>query len=527
MSPPSPRVSRRALQVMMVACLAAAACLAATACRAAGAGRERAAAAAPARGEILDRRGVVLATTLESPSLYGNPRQIRDPAAAAAAISARIAGLDTEALHRALSRDTPFVWIARHAANHQVRAVMALGMPGIGIKLERVRRYPQGSLTAHVVGFTDADAVTGLGGAEMGCNAVLEHGQSVHLSLDVRVQQAVRDELVRAMHEYGARAAASVVLDADNAEILALVSLPDYDPNDRSSIAPYGYKNSVSSNVYELGGLFEIFTTAAALDAQRVGPDTRLEVTPTLRIGAHTVRDDEPVRKLLSVADIFARSSLVGAALIAERSSPADQQAALRRMGLLDPMHIELAESGPMPLVSYRAWGPYLRTAIGYGYGIAISPLQAASVATAIVYHGRLVEPTLLLRGGASPQGRPIVSESTSIDMRALMREAVVRGTGHNAEVAGYDVGGKTGTSLKQVASHYDSARRRTWFFAGYPMSPIPRYTLLVMLDEPDGPARARATAEWNAAPTAGHIIERIGPLLHAPAARIVARSEH
>jgi cell division protein FtsI (penicillin-binding protein 3) len=473
------------------------------------------AAAAPVRGDILDRRGVVLATTVESPSLYANPRHVVDPSATAEAIAARFGRLDVDALRSALSRDTSFVWIARHAESDQVGAVMALGLNGIGVKLEHARRYPEGRLAAHVVGFTDGEASVGLGGIEMSRDAVLKRGQSERLSIDTRVQAAVRDELTRAMADYSVHAVGGIVLDAASGEILALVSLPDYDPADRASIAPHGYKNIVTSNVYEMGGLFEIFTTAAALEAHRVNPDTRLTVTPTLWIGAHRVRDENPVRMPLSVEDIFARSSLIGAALIAERSTPAEQQADLRRMGLLEPMGVELVESGSAPLISYRAWGPNLRTAIGYGYGIALTPLQAASVATAVVNHGLLMEPTLLARTGNLPQSRTIVSEATSMRMRELLRAAVVRGTGHSADVPGYAVGGKTGTSLKQTAYHYDRTRR-TWFFAGFPMTEAPRYTVLVMLDDPqDRPGlRGSTTAEWNAVPVAGRIIERIGPLL-------------
>jgi cell division protein FtsI (penicillin-binding protein 3) len=484
------------------------------------------------RGDITDRSGVVLATTIETPSVFANPHRISDAAAAAAALAACIPGSDASELRARLAGDRAFVWVARHVDAEAAQSVIRLHLPGVGLRIEPQRRYPQGSLASHAVGFTDREAQWGMAGVERSLDERLRRGgEPVQLAIDARVQAAVREELVKAVDSFGAKGAAGLVLDAESAEVLALVSLPDFDPNDRRTIVPNGYKNSVTSNVYELGGVFEIFTTALALDAGKVGPSTSFAVTPTLRIGARTVHDEDPVSRRLTVADIFARSSLIGEALIAQRLSPEEQQAGLRRMGLLDPMRIELAETGGNPLVSHTAWGRYMRTTIGYGYGIAVTPLQAAAVATAVINHGRMVQPTLLKREGGSIDSRRIVSEATSAQMRRLLRQAVSAGTGIYADVPSYRVGGKTGTSLKTEGWGYDKTRHQTWFFAGYPMTDTPRYTLMVMLDEPRGAPdsrreTARATAEWNAAPAAGKIIGRIAPLLEVmPAPAQVAQA--
>ena len=472
---------------------------------------------APARGDIVDRNGVVLATTIEVPSVYANPHRIVDTGGAAAAIAEHVDGLDVAATRLALQRNSRFVWIAHNISADQMHSVAALGIPGIGVKFERLRRYPRGPLASHVVGFTDESATVGQAGIELSCDAELKRGFPERLTLDSRIQDVVRTELSRAMLDYGASGAGGILLDVNTMQILALVSLPDYEPGIRASITPYGLKNIITSNVYEVGGMFEIFTVAAALEAHEVEPETRVRVTPTLRIGAHTVRDENPVDKSLSVTEIFERSSLVGAARIAELSTPEAQRAALRSMGLLDAMRIELVESVGSPLVPINAWGPYVRTTIGYGYGIALSPLQAAATATAIVHRGVLLKPSLLMRAEyAAPSGRVIVSETTASKMRALLRSVVVHGTGRNADVPGFAVGGKTGTTLEQTAGRYDPTRRRTWFFAGWPMVDAPRFTLLVMLDGPQrnlAPERS-ATAEWNAAPTSGRIIARVGSLL-------------
>jgi cell division protein FtsI (penicillin-binding protein 3) len=481
------------------------------------AGGRAAHAGTPLRSTIVDRNGVMLATTIETPSVFANPHHVSDAGAVAAALAVCLPGSDPNELRTRLAADRSFVWIARHVGAGAAASVMRLGLPGIGLRTEPQRHYPLASLASHAVGFTDGEAQWGMAGIEGALDERLRRGgDPVQLAIDARVQAAVREELAKAVDRFGAKGAAGLVLDAESAEVLALVSLPDFDPNDRRTIVPNGYKNSVTSNVYELGGVFEIFTTALALDAGKVGPSTSFAVTPTLRIGARTVHDEDPVSRRLTVADIFARSSLIGEALIAQRLSPEEQQAGLRRMGLLDPMRIELAETVGNALASHSAWGRYVRTTIGYGYGIAVTPLQAAAVATAVINHGRLVQPTLLKREGSSIDSRRIVSEATSAQMRRLLRQAVSAGTGIYADVPGYRVGGKTGTALKTVGWGYDKAREQTWFFAGFPMADTPRYTLLIMLDEPRGDSdpRGRATAQWNAAPAAGKIIARIAPLL-------------
>jgi cell division protein FtsI (penicillin-binding protein 3) len=491
------------------------------------------AAAQPAlRSDITDRNGVVLATTIETPSVFANPHRIPDAAAAAAALAACIPGSDPSELRARLAADRAFVWVARQVGPDAAQSVMRLHLPGVGLRIEAQRRYPQGSLTSHAVGFSDREAQWGMAGVEKALDERLRRGgDPVRLSIDARVQAAVREELAKAVEGFGAKGAAGLVLDAQSAEVLALVSLPDFDPNDRRTIVPNGYKNSVTSNVYELGGVFEIFTTALALDVGKVGTGTAFGVTPALKIGARTVHDEDPVSRRLTVADIFARSSLIGEALIAQRLSPEEQQAGLRRMGLLDPLRIELGETVGNPLVSRGAWGRYVRTTIGYGYGIAVTPLQAAAVATAVINHGSMVQPTLLEREGGSIESRRIVSEATSAQMRRLLRQAVAAGTGIYADVPGYRIGGKTGTSLKTEGWGYDKTRHQTWFFAGFPMTDTPRYTLMVMLDEPRGVSDSRggavrATAEWNAAPSAGKIIARIAPLLEVmPAPAQVAQA--
>jgi cell division protein FtsI (penicillin-binding protein 3) len=316
---------------------------------------------------------------------------------------------------------------------------------------------------------------------------------------------------------YEAKGTAGLLLDAQTGEILAFVSLPDFAPGDRSSIAPAGYRNKLTDEVHEVGGLFEVYTAAIALDDAKVTPAMLLDVTHPMRLQSTLLRDDDPSPRPLSVADAFAHSSIIGAALIAERYSAPDQIASLRRLGIIEPMPVNGQPIVAQPLYHPNFLRAVDRTAIGYGCGIALAPLQAAVVATGIVNHGILTPATLLRRDVAeSVAGTRIVSEQTSTQMRALLRHAVSDGTGMPADVAGYQVGGKTGTSFKVIAGKYDKQRRTTWFFAGFPMNAAPRYTLLIMLDEPHGTAATggQATAQWNAAPTAGRVIAQLAPIL-------------
>jgi cell division protein FtsI (penicillin-binding protein 3) len=476
-------------------------------------------AASPAapRATITDRNGVVLAQTTPVDSIYAEPKRIGDVSVAAAALVNAMRGTDLQALRLKLMSPKRFVWIARHVDPGAALAVMKLSLPGVGLRREYQRTYPQGALTSHVVGIADYDARQGMSGAERLFDGRLDGDSSpLALSVDVRAQAIVRDELLRAMATHGAKGAAGLVLDARSGEVMALVSLPDFTPADHETMVAAGYRNKLTDEVRELGGFFEIFTVAIALDDRRVTPATLLDVTRPMRLQSVVLRDDEPSRRPLSVVDAFARSSVIAAALLAQRYTPKDQLASLRRLGLLDPMTMDGHEMIAPPLYRSRSLRAIDRTAIGYGYGVALAPLQAAVVATGIVNHGQLMAPTLMRRDGDMAPGVRIVTERTSTEMRLLLRRVVRDGTGMSADVSGWDVGGKTGTAFRMVAGRYDKQRRTTWFFAGFPMNPEPRYTLLVMLDEPQGTAatQGRATSEWNAAPSAGRMISELAPLL-------------
>jgi cell division protein FtsI (penicillin-binding protein 3) len=343
------------------------------------------AAAAP-RADITDRNGIVLATTTSAPSIYADPAKIADPGTAAAALAKLLPGSDVEALRAKLTAQKRFVWIARHVDAATAQSVAKLTLTGVGLRKEDERIYPQGPLTSHIAGIADYDAQKGMSGAESLFDARLAASATpVALSIDVRAQTVVRDALVSAVAAYDAEGAAGLVLDAQTGEILAFVSLPDFVPGNRTTIAPAGYRNKLTDEVHEVGGLFEVFTAAIALDDAKVTPAMLLDVTHPLRLQSTLLRDDDPSPRPVSVADAFAHSSVIGAALIAERYSAPDQLASLRRLGLLEPMPMNGQPIVAQPLYHQNFLRAVDRTAIGYGCGIALAPLQAAVVATGIV----------------------------------------------------------------------------------------------------------------------------------------------
>jgi cell division protein FtsI (penicillin-binding protein 3) len=476
-------------------------------------------AGAQSRAEITDRNGVVLAKTVLGRGIYATPRDIRDVAATAATLSRVLPELNRAELRERLRTPSPFVWIAHHIDAPVAAAISVAGLPGIHLKAELQRVYPEGAVTSHVVGFTDSAVEIGQTGAERAFDHRLRNEtESLALSLDLRVQRAVRDELQNSARTYHAIGGAALVLDAQTAEVLALVSLPDFDPADRKTIHPFGDKDRVTADTYEFSGLFGVFTAAIALDAKQVTPATTLPVSRTLRLGPVVLRDEEPTGSPLSVSEIFSRSSVVGMALIAARSSPGAQLIALHRLGLIDPITLSSDLIVAKPRLRADDWRPINRSAAGYGYGIAITPLQAAVVATGIVNEGWMLMPSLL-RTPAAPaeSGRRVVTAQTSVQIRALLRAAVVQGTGQAADVPGYEVGGKTGTALKLVAGTYSKSKRLNSFFAAFPLrNAPPRFTMLLLLDEPQAlPGdHNQATAQWNVVPMAARIVEAIAPLL-------------
>jgi cell division protein FtsI (penicillin-binding protein 3) len=465
------------------------------------------------RADIVDRNGVLVASNLATVSLYADARVITDPAGVATKLVQVMPDLDLAELTGRLASGRAFVWLKRNLTPAEQFAVNRLGIPGLDFQEAQRRVYPHGPLLAHALGFTDVDN-HGIAGLEQALDGRLrtERGKPARLALDVRVQHAVRDELLAAIARYNAIGGAGLVLDAVTGEVVALVSLPDFDPNAAGAASADARFNRITLGVYELGSVFKAFTVAMALDAGTVGMGGGYDATHPIRVARFTIRDDHPKSRWLSVPEIFKYSSNIGAAKMALDVGTPGMRQFMARMGLLTKPPFELPETGA-PL-SPNPWREINTMTVAFGHGLAVSPLQAAVGVAALVNGGRLPRPTLLAQD-APVEADQVISPRTSEQMRRLLRLVVADGTGAHADVPGYMVGGKTGTAEKSRGGGYARKAVLASFVAAFPMN-RPRYVLYTLLDEPRGTKETHGfrSAGWNAAPTSGRIVARIAPIL-------------
>lgn len=468
------------------------------------------------RGDVVDRAGHILATSLPTRSLYVDPREARgavDAAQAADQLLSILPDLDRAQVIARIEKSGRFEWLARNLTPDQVWAVNRLGLPGFGFRGEERRVYPYGPAFAHVLGYTDTDG-RGIAGVEREFEHRLgTEGDAVTLSVDLRVQAILRDELVRAYTTFDALGAAGVVMDVNTGEVLAMASLPDFDPNQPGQKLDESGFNRASKGVYEMGSTFKLFTTAMALDSGTVNLTDGYDATDPIRAARFTITDFHGKKRWLSVPEILTYSSNIGTAKMALDVGATRQKEYLGRFGLLGAAQVELPEVGG-PLYPKR-WGEISTMTISYGHGIAVSPLQVAAGVSALVNGGVMHQPTLMkVSDPERPRGSQAISAKTSTIMRALMRKVVRDGTGEAANIQGYLVGGKTGTAEKQVAGGYDKTALISSFVGVFPMTQ-PRFVVLVVVDEPKGTKETYgyATGGWVAAPAVGRVISRIGPL--------------
>jgi len=465
------------------------------------------------RADIVDRNGIVLATSLATFSLFANPTQVQDADEAAKELAGVLPDLSVAELKAKLATDKTFVWLQRNLTPHQQYDVTKLGIPGLYFQAEEKRVYPLGPLVSHVVGFTDLDN-KGIAGIEDSFDDVLAGGRHpVQLSLDVRIQQILREELARGIADFTGIGGAGIVLDARTGEILAMVSLPDFDPNQVNTASPEERFNRATLGIYEMGSTFKVFNTAMALDSGRIHLTDRFDVHPIV-IGRYTIHDFEPMNHPLSVPEIFMLSSNIGAARMAMEMGTDSQKSFLAKVGMLRPVSIELPELG-RPLFPAE-WRPINTMTIAFGHGIAVSPLHVVSGVAAMV-NGGIMRPATLIKRKPDEvsDGQQVISPATSNLMRELFRLVVQAGTGKAAEAPGYLVGGKTGTAEKTLAKGYSTNARLASFVGAFPIND-PRYVVLVMVDEPKPNAHSYgfATGGWVAAPVVSRVVQRMAPLL-------------
>ena len=466
-----------------------------------------------ARADIVDRNGILLATSLPTASLFANPHKVSDPASAATRIVEVLPDLSEEVVAARLSADKGFVWLRRNLTPTQQFEINRLGIPGLDFEEEERRVYLHGRLAGHIIGFTNVDNA-GLAGIEQSMDAAISGAKEpLKLSIDIRVQQIVRQELAAQIEKFKAIGGGGIVLDVRTGEVISMVSLPDFDPNAPAQAPDETRFNRITLGVYELGSVFKIFNHAIALETGAASMSKSYDATKPIKISRFRISDYHPENRWLTVPEIFKLSSNIGSAKMALDIGSERQRKYLGHLGLLRRTSIELPEQS-MPIIPAR-WREINTMTISYGHGIAVSPLHLASAVAATVNGGILRPATLIRAKTPETGGVQVFSAETSDKMRRLLRLVVENGTGRNADAPGYLVGGKTGTAEKQVNGSYKRNALISSFVGVFPATD-PRFVVYIMIDEPKGIRESfgYATGGWTAAPVVGGVIKRMAPLM-------------
>ncbi|NTF07054.1 penicillin-binding protein 2 [Agrobacterium rubi] len=485
------------------------------------------------RPDILDRNGELLATDINTVSLYAEPRRIVDADEVVEKLATVLPNLDWSDTHKKLRSDSGFQWLRRQLTPRQQSDILALGIPGIGFRPEKRRFYPGAATASHIVGHVNIDNL-GLAGMEryidqQGYADLRATGltndtrlEPVRLSIDIRVQHIVREVAAQAMRDYKAEAAGAVIVDVETGEVIAMASVPDYDPNqpsrtlsDGSIDKEYekGWFNRISNATFEMGSTFKSFTLAMGLDAEKITLNSVVDASRPIRMGGFTIKDFKGKNRPLSIPEVFQYSSNIGTAAVADKVVIDGHQEFLTRLGLLSKMETEMP--GVAIPTQPRTWKKINSVTISFGHGVATTPLQTAVAAAALINGGNLINPTFLPRSKeeAAMMSRPVIKEKTSADMRFLYNWNGLKGSGRGAQVEGFHVGGKTGTADKVINGRYASDINFNAFVAGFPMDK-PRYVVLTIIDAPKTGVNGGRTAASTAAPMTKEIIARTAALL-------------
>jgi cell division protein FtsI (penicillin-binding protein 3) len=469
------------------------------------------------RAMIVDRTGQPLAISQPTRSVFADPSAIGDPEEAAKQLKTVLARLDVDRTIKRLSDHSKrFVYLERQITPDEEARINNLGIPSVDFRQTQQRHYPLGRVAAHVVGGVDIDEL-GVAGVELAFDKrIRENGDPLRLSIDNRIENVVREELLAAKEEFGAIGATGIVMDVNTGELLAIVSLPDYDANDfRTASSDDRFDRAVSGR-YEPGSTFKLQTLSMALDGGFVHIWDQFDAAHEIHIGRFTISDFEGKHRFLALPEVLAYSSNLGAARIAHIVGGEHQQDWLRSMGMFNRVPVELHEADRPQFHSPSAWGEAVNYTVGFGHGISVTPLHVVVGTAAVANGGLLLRPTILAQEpGEQPDETRVMQQSTSDVMRRLMRLVVTSGFGKKAEVAGYFPGGKTGTAEKNTGHGYKKHANVSAFMCVFPMQ-APRYAVYMMLDEPHGNAATGgySTAGQVAAPAAGKVITRIGPIL-------------
>lgn len=484
------------------------------------------------RADIIDRNGIVLATSIVTASLYANTNDIIDATEAAEKLSKIFGETTFEKIYEKLISGKSFVWLARHITPKKQNAINNLGLPGIYLKKDYKRVYPLDNFASHVIGFCNIDGI-GLSGIENYFDDYLNNStEPLKLALDVRVSRVVIDVLGNYIKEFKACGANAIVMDIGTGEIVAMESLPCIDLNSKNGrLDNDSLFNKNTLGLYEPGSVFKVLNTVIALESGTAKIDTLFDAREPVKIGRFLVSDFRGKNKVLTLADAFIYSSNIAAIKIAQNFGVDIQKKFFEKFGVFKQTFIELPEIGKP--TAMRNWSEASMAASSYGYGISLSPLSLLKIINGLVNNGISVNPTLLnkkakyetdnfklIKDILEPvkevyERKTLISQNTSKILRKLMREVAIKGTARKADVPGYQVFGKTGTSYKNKNGVYNKNEHITFFVGGFPYY-NPKYIVLVMFDDPKATETTFgfATAGWNATPCAGEIIKQIAPIL-------------
>ena len=471
------------------------------------------------RADILDRNGTIIATSLPTVHLMTKPYKIHNKEEVAHQLSKIIQDVPYETILNRLSSNAKFAYIKRDLSPTQHYQVNALGNPWLEFENSERRMYPHKNLFSHIVGMANTDN-EGVSGIEKQLDKRLTQSDTpLTLSIDIGLQDTIREELFAAVQKYHANAGSAILMDVRNGEILAMISLPDFDPNDRANIPERAKFNFTTTGLYEPGSVLKIFNAALGLESGKVKVTDKFDATQPFKLRSNMIKDFRGKNSWLDLQEILIHSSNIGSARIALKVGKAEQRQFLENLGFFAPINsIEVAEKARPIIPRDKDWGEVTIATVGYGYGISVTPLHLVAAFASMVNGGVYYTPTLIKDNKDTVTHRTI-SYNTSMQMRKLLRGVVLKGSGQRANVPGYEVAGKTGTAEKPVKGHYVDKKVYTSFLATFPVS-NPKYALFLMMDEPKATpdSGGYVTSGWNTVPTAGKIITAIAPQLDLPA---------
>ncbi len=483
-----------------------------------------------ARPELLDRNGGVLAQDIKTMSVFAEPRRLIDKDEAVELLTAVLPDVDASDLRKRLGSKKGFVWVKRGVTDKQQQEVFRLGLPGVGFLPENKRIYPNGPVGAHVLGFTNTDN-QGIAGIEKwvdnqglgdlkgaGFDVTPQDLKPISLSLDTKATYAVRDELMKGIARFKAAAGSAAIMDVNTGEMIAYVSLPDYDPNNPVDALKPDHINRLNVGTYEMGSTFKAISIAMALELNKVTLRSTVDARDNLRYGRFTIHDFHATHRILTVPEVFIHSSNIGTARMVMMVGVDGHKQFLRKMGQLTRLQTELPETA-MPQIPAH-WGELNSMTIAFGQGLNVTPLQAMMAVGALANGGYEITPTFLKRDkpDVRDESQRVIRPEVSESLRYLMRVNATLGSAKKIDIPGYFAGGKTGTADKLIHGHYSNDRVNTTFMSIVPADK-PKYLFFVMMEDPQAAEGTYGyhTAAWNSGEVCGKIMERVAPLLNLP----------